>query len=110
MPRIQLITPLIRLALPCIQPPPSSSSRLLGKGDAAQVPRDSPIFPDGGAILPQLLHVLLPVGAVHGRGQLAAVFLQGLHAAQGLLASEQVGLVFSVAHAVEQEELITRST
>lgn len=90
--------------------PSSSISRLLGTGDAAQVSGDNPLFPDGGAVLPQLLHVLLPVGAVHGRGKLAAVCLQGLHEAQGLLASEQVGLFFCVALAVEQGELITRNT
>lgn len=62
----------------------------IGERDAAQVPRDASLLRDGGAVLPQLLHLLLPVGAVH-RGRIEpAVRLEGLREAPGLPASEQV--------------------
>lgn len=66
-------------ALPNPQPRPRTKKS--GERDAAQVPRDSPLLRDGGPVLPQLLHLLLPVGAVHGGRIQPAVRLQGLEEA-----------------------------
>ena len=67
---------------PGAEPPPcwpegaqrtTTSRRPTAAGHAAQVSRDDVVLPVRGPVLPVLLHLLLPVGTVHGGGQSANI-------------------------------------